>query len=234
MIYEEYNKRKKETEFFLSIIDMYEQNMFNDAFTKLYTKDDLEFIDYLKIIKSSLVLMLYNLMESSISLFLQYTYEEFNKENLTFKETSNEIRNLYLERITQNCFTKTSSYQTYEKTIKEISTNIADDIILELDKKVFEISGNIDGEYINKISEKLGLNFKSSSKSIYKEYPLYIGRIKDDRNKLAHGEESFLVKGQNYTSKDLRNYFNEICTIFDELWNHFDKYVKEKKYKKLI
>lgn len=232
MIFEEYEKRKKETEYFLSIIDMYEQNLFNDDFIKRYEKDDLSFIDYLKIIKSSLVLMLYNLMESSISLFLKYTYEEFNKENLTFKETCEEIRNLYLERLAQNCFTKTSSYNTYEKVIKEISKEIVDDIVLELDKKIFDISGNIDGKYISEISKKLGLNFKSSSKGLYKEYPLYIGKIKDDRNKLAHGEESFLIKGQTYTSRDLRNYFNEICIIFDELWSCFEKYVKDKKYKK--
>ena len=229
---EEYRKRKKETEYFLNIIDMHEKNIFNDDFTKFYKMDDLTYVDYLKIIKSSLVLMLYNLMESSISLFLQYTYEEFNKENLTFKNTCEEIRNLYIEKSIQNCFTKTSSYHTYESVIKKVSKEIVDDITLELDKKIFEISGNIDGEYISEISKKLGLNFKSSSKGMHKEYPIYIGKIKDDRNKLAHGEESFLIRGQNYTSGDLQNYFKEICIIFDELWSCFEKYVKNKKYKK--
>ncbi len=231
MTLKEYEKRKKETEYLLNIITMYEKNIFNEDFTKFYIIEDLTYVDYLKIIKSSLILMLYNLMESSISLFLKYTYEEFNKENLTFKETCEEIRNLYVEKLVQNCFTKTSSYQTYESAIKKLSKEIVNDIILKLDEKVFDISGNIDGEYINEISKKLGLNFKSSSKGMYKEYPLYIGNIKNARNKLAHGEESFLYKGQNYTSGDLKNYFNEICIIFDELWSCFENYVKNKKYK---
>lgn len=232
--YEEYKNRKKETEYFLKIINMYERNLFNDNFTNPYTIENLTFADYLKIIKSSLVLMLYNLMESSISLFLQYTSEEFNRENLTYQDTCEEIRNLYLEKLTQNCFNKTASYQTYEKAIKKISQEIVENIVLQLDKKVFDISGNIDGEYINEISNRLGLNFTSSSKGMHKTSDLYIGQIKNDRNKLAHGEESFLVKGQNYTSNDLKKYFDEICIIFDELWICFDNYVRTKRYKKSI
>ena len=51
---------------------------------------------------------------------------------------------------------------------------------------------------------------------------------------MAHGEESFIEKGQMYSTSDLRRYFLETCTIFEDLQKEFAKYVKDKKYLKWV
>ena len=229
-----YENRKNEVEYFLKILEIYEMKMMegNEEFLNLHNNLGITFIEYLKIMKSSCILIIYNFIESTISSLMRYIYEEFNKEKLNFEKTCIEIRKLYLERLAGDSFNKTAKHQTYLKLIEEISRKIIEKDIIELDEKTFSISGNIDGEYIAQISKKLGLKFHTKSKAIYKENDFYIGKIKDARNKLAHGEESFIEKGQMYSTSDLRRYFLETCTIFEDLQKEFAKYVKDKKYLK--
>ncbi|MDK4523072.1 MAE_28990/MAE_18760 family HEPN-like nuclease [Fusobacterium necrophorum] len=227
-----YTNRKKEVEYFLKILEIYENKMLeNDrSFLELHNNLDVTFVDYLKILKSSCVLILYNFIESTINSLIKYIYEEFNKENITFERTCIQIRKLYLERLARDCFNKTANHNTYLKLIQNISKEIIEKKVLKLDEKIFTVSGNIDGEYINELSKKLGLNFNTKSKAIFKDNSFYIGKIKDDRNILAHGEESFIIKGQNYSTNDLKMYFLEICNIFDDLQKAFEEYINNKKY----
>lgn len=231
---ETYESRKNEVNYFLKILEIYENKMIEDDknFLDLHNNLGVTFVDYLKILKSSCVLILYNFVESTVSNLTRYIYEEFNKENITFEKTCLEIRSLYLESLAKNTFSQNTNHKTYLKLIEDISTTIVEKKILKLDEKIFNVSGNIDGEYIANITKKLGLNFNTESKAIFKNNDFYIGKIKDDRNILAHGEESFIVKGQNYSTSDLKKYFLEISKIFDDLQNVFEEYVKNKKYLK--
>lgn len=229
---ETYESRKNEVNYFLKILEIYENKMIenDENFLDLHNNLGVTFIDYLKILKSSCILILYNFIESTISNLTRYIYEEFNKENIPFEKACIEIRKLYLEKLAKDSFNQTSNHNTYLRLIENISNTIVEKEFLKLDEKIFSISGNIDGEYIDNIAKKLGLNFNTESKAIFKSNTFYIGNIKDARNKLAHGEESFIEKGQGYSTKDLAIYFLEACNILEDLKKAFMEYVKNKKY----
>lgn len=74
--------------YFLKILEFYEtKTMENDEkFLGFYNSSEGTFIDYLKILKSSCILILYNFIESTINDLTRYVYEEFNKENIPFEK----------------------------------------------------------------------------------------------------------------------------------------------------
>ena len=88
-----YENRKNEVEYFLKILEIYEMKMMegNEEFLNLHNNLGITFIEYLKIMKSSCILIIYNFIESTISSLMRYIYEEFNKEKLNFEKTCIEI-----------------------------------------------------------------------------------------------------------------------------------------------
>lgn len=84
---------------------------------------------------------------------------------------------------------------------------------------------------MRRIFRKHGINFKSKSKSQDLNNVVSIDNIKNERNALAHGRKSFLETGSNYTVNDLKNYYNEIVILMDDILKSVNQFIKNKDYK---
>ena len=59
-----------------------------------------------------------------------------------------------------------------------------------------------------------------------------MGRVKDYRNKLAHGELSFVEVGLSRSIQDLKKDHATVTKYLEEVVNNCVKYLDDKKYKK--
>ena len=156
-------------------------------------------VDFQLVLKSSLILMLYNALEGTMSnllteLFDNITSKKISIENLpeNLQET---IYKFHLKKIGDQV-EKLRTFNNYN------GIEICNVSYLEINKYLKLFSGNLDSRSIKKLSLKLGVAL-----SVKVDEPALL-KVKNIRNKLAHGETKFSNTCQDITldeSKDLCN-----------------------------
>lgn len=233
-MFPQYTDRKEEVSYFLKVLTFFEEINFVGSNKELinFEIDSYNFEDFFKILRSNFILLLYNFIESSIFLFIQKIYEKFEDENITYMQASSLFQKLFIEYTFSDTFKKDSSYKTYKNKTFEIIEYILENQKLEFRiEKLSDLSGNIGSENLRRIFRKHGINFKSKSKSQDLNNVVSIDNIKNERNALAHGRKSFLETGSNYTVNDLKNYYNEIVILMDDILKSVNQFIKNKDYK---
>ena len=103
-------------------------------------------------------------------------------------------------------------------------------------KSLMEKSGNIDHEAIKKICKYLGLKFDKKIHEHYTEQKALtraqecLTGLKNDRNRLTHGEVSFKELGANRTEKDLTETFRIIDEYLYAILDIFNEYLENQEY----
>lgn len=180
--------------------------------------------DLLKILKANLFLMLYNLVESCIRNSLEEIHNAITNENISYNNTIDEIKALWIE------YNYKKFTQKNATSITETINNIAiDKIIIDYSDYITktknnDISGNIDGQKIRKIADKYCIE-KNRRVNGYK---LLI--IKNTRNRLAHGEVTFSEIGQNYSLNELDIIRKECKIYLKEFLINVENYINLKKF----
>lgn len=156
-------------------------------------------VDFQLVLKSSLILMLYNALEGTMSnllteLFDNITSKKISIENLpeNLQET---IYKFHLKKIGDQV-EKLRTFNNYN------GIEICNVSYLEINKYLKLFSGNLDSRSIKKLSLKLGVALSDKV-----DEPALL-KVKNIRNKLAHGETKFSNTCQDITldeSKDLCN-----------------------------
>ena len=139
----EYEKLKREINHFIDVISIYEQsimgipNVLNDLFEiqtastpdvweeleyrlQIKNKDDFEVI--VKIMKSNSILMLYNLVESTIRVSMLEYYSSLNDKQLSFSQAIESIQKLWVK----NYLSQINSNELNQKVFNMI-LNVIDD-----------------------------------------------------------------------------------------------------------
>lgn len=156
-------------------------------------------VELTSILKSNSILLLYNLVESTISNSLDAIHQAFCDENLTYFELSDEVQKIWL-RYYRDLQKKDGSFVDELKLIVEtLSNNKTIQLTYQEYNKYktnsSKFSGNLDAEQILDIAKRYGVFF---DETIKRKFGVQINRtnkelskIKDRRNKLAHGNISF-------------------------------------------
>ena len=85
-------------------------------------------------------------------------------------------------------------------------------------------SGNLDTREILNVLRRYGINFEQRCSELK--------TIKDYRNKLAHGEESFEEVGRTLSVQQLQEMENRTFEYLEKMINEITKYLDEEKFKK--
>lgn len=198
--------------------------------------------ELIKILKSNTILLLYNLIEGTITSVLNDFFGTINQEGFKYSDYRKEIRQIWIKY-------KHRSFSVPEK--KEIAyivssiDGIMDEVIVidpknikdnELGSKTIynydafvsetqsnEVSGNLDARKIRDLFKTYGLP------EIAKKCDPML-KVKNKRNSLAHGNETFAQVGGNFTVQELIIMKNEIKSFLDTLLADTDKYISEKTY----
>ena len=178
--------------------------------------------DINKILKSNMILMLYNLVESSMSNAVEEIHNSIHASNISFNLLKVALKEVIIKHLNN-------------KNPKNFVASV-NDIALDIVKKSFDkqkvFNGNVDSRKIKELSVIYGF----SSNTIYANTKngQSLLDIKGKRNDLAHGTFSFVEVGKDYSTQDLEKMKNEAISYLTEIINNIERYLLNQDYKELI
>ena len=167
--------------------------------------------------KAQSLILLYNLVESTVCDCLNAIYDAIQDESLIFGNVSDDIKNMwrnYLKR----------------KNLPEKTKNDNDiiNMAIRFDSLAINISGSLDFRKIQEVFSKHGCLLDNSSRDTIAQSFLV---VKNKRNLLAHGNISFSECGAHYLLSDLQKYKEHIVDYMQDVVNKTCDYIVNKAYK---
>lgn len=169
--------------------------------------------------KAQSLILLYNLVESTVCDCLNAIYDAIQDENLNFGNVSHDIKNMwrnYLKR--KNLPEKTKS------------DNEIMNMPIRFESLAINISGSLDFRKIQEVFLKHGCLLDNSSRETIAQSFLV---VKNKRNLLAHGNVSFSECGAYYLLSDLQKYKEHIVDYMQDVVNKTCNYIASRAYKLL-
>lgn len=169
-------------------------------------------------IKGQTMLVLYNLVESSICECLNYIYDAVADDDLTYAELTDEMRRMW-----------TLSCKRAKKNENDMDEASKMPLKTKFEELAINTSGSIDIRKIYDIFGKHGCIIDLDKR---KECGNSFLTTKNKRNLLAHGNISFSQCGSAYLLRDLEKIKQDIVTFISVVIETTKKFVKDKKYKR--
>ena len=173
-------------------------------------------VDFQLVLKSSLILMLYNALEGTMSnllteLFDNITSKKISIENLpeNLQET---IYKFHLKKIGDKV-TMLRDFSTYD------NIDICNVSYLEINKYLKLFSGNLDSRSIKDVSSMLGIVLSDKI-----DEPALL-RVKNIRNKLAHGETKFSNTCQDITLEELEKLCDKVKKYLKTVIDQYETFL---------
>ena len=170
------------------------------------------------ILKSTFVLLLYNMIESTMAMIFERIHERLAAEH--YQDLVPELQKVWVEFF----FVKNSSSLFHKHLDKTISQTLAFPSLADFTARIKLFSGNLDAKKLQGLLKQYGIGALHTDG---KERLLY---IKNKRNKIAHGEETFKDSCRDLTNSDLTEIRDAVFRALDSIIIQSDVYLQEKKY----
>lgn len=201
-----FNERKEEIEEYFQFLSSI---MLTDNYSKLSVIVDSNPIemsnDLAKILRANGFIILYNLIESTISKCIESIYFEIeNNKHYEFDELLVDLKKEFLKNLDVSKIDFINNFD-----------NINSDILkfYPLGRDLF--SGNVDAREIKKQAAKIG--FSSYTDEKLTKSGLNLKTVKDKRNDLAHGFISFRDCGREYSIDDILAFKEEVLEYLNQI-----------------
>lgn len=176
-----------------------------------------------KILRSNLILMLYNLVESSISNAIEEIHNNLHVNNTTFDSLNTELKKVLIKQLKNNI-------DPHNFVIG--INNLTIDIVKKCFKKSKISNGNIDHTTISDLGRKYG--FDVSTTYAKTKNGKCLEEIRWRRNDLSHGTFSFKEIGKEYSIEDLDRMKDETVNYLKEILHNINTYLANQQYKQII
>lgn len=214
-VLDDFNKRAKEiTDYVVFIKNLENQNIKINQENQV-TKIDIEL---LKTLKATAYLLIYNLIESTMRLAIEYIFNEIKTKKVSFDNLRQELKRL----IWQNIKNKSAD------TLTEKIINIGKDIIDASFDSSKLFSGNVDAKEIKETAKKFGFSYQTDDTNTRGGTDLL--SIKTHRNNLAHGWESFNDVGKNATGENLGEISERVIEYLRQILENIEQYLANEEY----
>ena len=213
-VWEEYNTRCVEINLYFDFLkNEIEQNTNNT--------------DLIKMHKASSIIMLYNLVESTVRNAVIEIHDSINSQGVPYKNLSKEAQAIWIE-FKYNKFKEKKS-----KDIASQITTILEDIF-DVDyerytkkNKSAGFSGNLDAKKIREsVCNKYGLNHNQRVQDNNGQ----LLKIKSLRNNISHGNKSYTDAGRNLGENDLKKLRKTTILYLREFLLIVEDFISDKKY----
>jgi hypothetical protein len=264
-----FNDRVKEIELFFELIELFEavdpaQLILVDSNIHLITEHDLKIhighsventvrtllrklklqtpdVDLINIFKSNSVLLLYNLLESTISNADRFILKTITNANITYLQAAPMIKKFWLKHVSK--FNKNEYLNIAINLLDKIET-----LKIDVDKQVNdnekEFQGNLDPKTVDELLMNYGIDATKLAMLKQETERKAVQNIVTWRNDLAHGKYSFAEFGRdklryNMSKKDKHRertndilFLKESCFIFLEIFlRNIEVYIEQSSYK---
>lgn len=181
------------------------------------------------VLRSSVVLSLYNIIESTITQTLTKIHNEINASKVNYNNLSKEIKDLALIYFYK--------HKSKRNDIHESIDVLHHTVDLIRGKGFFNIpynemiesyqlySGNLDSRIIRKVMKKYGVVISES-------HGTRLHAIKNGRNTLAHGNKSFEEFGRDMVVPTLNIYLSDVDCFLSEVITSTRDFIRDKKYRR--
>lgn len=170
------------------------------------------------ILKSSFVLILYNMIESTVFSVLDKVHEELSGEN--YLTLNLNVRKLWVDFYFSNHPSK-SYFNNLEKMLGQ---TLRLPLLTDLMGRMKLFSGNLDARKIDGLLSKYGIGaIRAPDKD-------KLVTIKNRRNTLAHGEKMFKQACRDLSESDLDSLKLATFNALDDLIAQVDSYLNKKRY----
>ena len=195
---ETFEERKIEIEFYYSVlVEMDNEN-----------KEIINTINnplFFRILKSNFLLMLYNLVEATVTTGMLEIYQQLKNEACTYSELINELQDIWRDYKVKEVYLSSSELKAYTSKVENIVKNILEDTPLIFSRGMLNINGNLNAKKIKTICDKHCIRYRVIDDEMKLE------KVRKKRNSLAHGDESFSNCARDLTISALEN-------IKDTIW----------------
>ncbi len=212
-----FTERKEEIDFYYSILvemDKGNKDVINTSNNALF----------FKIMKSNFILMLYNMVESTVITGMMEIFSQVNSSNCTYSSVIDEIKTVWRDYEVKKVYAQTSGIKSYTERVKRIVDDITNDSTLELVKEMMAINGNLNAKKITDLCDEYRIRYRASDKKLYLE------QIRKKRNALAHGDESFSNCSRDLTISDLTDIRNTVIKFLEGIIKGMENYCDNKLY----
>lgn len=168
-------------------------------------------------LKAQFLIVLYNIVESTVCDCLNSFYDSIADDGLTFAELSDEMRAMWKN------YLKRTSNSDYQKNDMELMG-----MTIRFENLAINISGSLDIRKVFEVFSKHGCKLDETNRDRYSNSFLI---VKNKRNNLAHGNVSFSECGSNYLVSDLEKLKNDILDGMQEIVTQAKNYISNKEYK---
>ena len=212
-----FEDRKEEINFYYSIMIEIES-----AEGRIETIDNNRLI---KIMKSNLLLMLYNLVEACVVSGMMEIYEDLRNDGCSYNSLISEIQNIWVKHEIKKIYGPTTGRAAYESRVQQIIQNIISDSPVMLSRDALGISGNLNAKKIKEICDRHRIRYQLETRGELLE------QVKHERNNLAHGDVSFSDCARNLSLGDLETIKNEVFLFIDGILKGMKDYYDGKQYR---
>jgi hypothetical protein len=178
---------------------------------------------FFKILKSNMLLMLYNLVEATMVSGITEIYNLIKCEEITYENLSNEIKDLWVSEQTYSFTDPSFNRTTYKERVKDIINGIVNGATtIILPDTIKRNGGNLDDKEIKKMCDKHGIRYNASDDNgdLFK--------VKKCRNQLAHGVDSFSNFARDLTISDLEQIMNGVINFIIGILKGMEEFYKNK------
>lgn len=170
-------------------------------------------------LKAQFLIVLYNIVESTVCDCLNAIYDSVTDDELTFAELSDEMRAMWKNYVKRN--QKPDSLKSDTELMG---------MAIRFESLAINISGNLDIRKIFEVFAKHGCILDETNR---KKYSNSFFVVKNKRNLLAHGNTSFSECGSLYLVSDLHKFKDDILKGMQEVVAQAKGYISNKKYKRI-
>jgi hypothetical protein len=170
--------------------------------------------------------MLDNLIESCVRSGFEEIYEAVKSNGISYQQVSDALKDIWSRYEISKADQDNAIARTYAERVKSIINTVLDSTPLIITKDAVDISGNLDARQIRKLLETHDIELVETIPG--DKYHILL--VKNKRNALAHGEQSFDEAARDSSLGDLKNIKDEVFIFVDDVLKAMQNYYFDKKF----
>ena len=178
--------------------------------------------EFLTTLTANSFLLLYNVIESTIRNSIIAIYDNIKAENVTFNELSDNLKKLWTKFETDRFKEGNFRMETIRDFVLDFANKIANEDVVMFSEEWMDFSGNLDANEIRSLAENIGFLKSPDGRNLVK--------IKDKRNRLAHGEHTFYDVGKDFSVREIVELKTEVFDYLDDVVKNVGDYIESKNY----
>ncbi len=169
------------------------------------------------------MLFYYFVIEATVKNSILEIYYAIEDNGVSFEQLSKSLKKIWVEQSTDNLKDGNFKQDTLRDSIIKITESILTEETISLSNDKLDFSGNLDAQKIRELATKYGFDTPYDGRNLV--------TIKNKRNRLAHGEQTFYDIGKDFTVGELENFKDETLVFLSDVINKIEKFIIDKQYR---